>query len=70
MKKEEMKIQTGQMIREARKKAGLNQTKLGELLGVSQNYVSMLEGGKRIPSLDMLRRIAIVLNKKLNLKLK
>lgn len=58
------------MIREARLKAGLNQTKLGELLGVGQNYISMLERGQRTPSLDMLRKIAIVLNKKLNLRIK
>lgn len=70
MKKEELKIKTGQMIREARLKAGLNQTKLGELLGVGQNYISMLERGQRTPSLDMLRKIAIVLNKKLNLRIK
>ena len=68
--KEELKSHTGQMIREARLKAGLNQTKLGELLGVGQNYISMLERGQRTPSLDMLRKIAIVLNKKLNLRIK
>jgi predicted transcriptional regulator len=36
-------------IREFRKEFGLTQKELGDLLGVSQNYIFMLESGLRNP---------------------
>jgi DNA-binding transcriptional regulator YiaG len=37
-------------IREFRKELGFTQKELGDLLGVSQNYIFMLEGGLRKPA--------------------
>jgi len=51
----------GARIRELRKAHGLTQDYLAEILGVEQQYVSLMEHGKRYPSLDRLIRIAEVL---------
>ena len=55
----------GQQIRDTRKKRGLTQKKLGELLGVSESAVNRYESGKVNPSLEMLEKIAIALTTEL-----
>ena len=52
----------GERIREARKKRGLLQSKLAELLGVAENTVSSWEIGARVPSVKNIREIAIILS--------
>lgn len=53
-------------LREARKKAGISQKKLGELAGVDPNSASarlnQYETGKHSPYFGMLQRLAEVLN--------
>jgi len=41
-----------------RKKLGLSQTKLAETAGIADNYIALIETGKRFPSVCMLERIA------------
>lgn len=53
---------TGERIRAIRKKKGLSQKDLGEMLGVSGTMVGQYETGQRKPRLDTLQRIAVALN--------
>ena len=48
----------GRVLRIYRKQVGLSQEKLAERLGVSTNYVSVLETGKQYPSIGTLIRFA------------
>ena len=52
----------GQNLKEAREKYQYTQAKLASLLQTSQQYVSRLEHGKTVPSLQFVRRIMKVLN--------
>ncbi len=51
----------GVTIREFRQKAGLSQDALADRMDLSTPYISMLESGKRYPSIEMLIRIALAL---------
>ena len=44
-----------------RRKLGLTQAKLAELVGVSDNHIAMMETCKRFPSLNMMISLAIAL---------
>lgn len=52
---------TGELIKAARKKAGLTQAQLAEKLGISYVGVSQWENDLRNPKLDTLQRIASAL---------
>jgi transcriptional regulator with XRE-family HTH domain len=46
-----------------RKKLGISQAKLAEKANITDNYIALIETGKRFPSVSMLERIAEVLQK-------
>jgi len=48
----------GNAIKVMRTAAGLKQKKLADMVGVSVNYLSLVENGKREPSLSFLNRLA------------
>jgi len=48
----------GAVLREFRQQAGLSQDELADRMDVSTPYISMLESGKRYPSIEMLIRVA------------
>ena len=50
-------------IANKRKKLGLSQAKLAEKADVTDNYIALIETGKRFPSVEMIERIADVLQK-------
>lgn len=52
----------GEKIKQARKKAGYTQKKLGEKLGISQVRVAQYESGIRNPKIETVRKIAEALN--------
>ena len=52
----------GEVLRRARKKAGLTQEQLGHVAGVQRKYVSLLELGIHEPSLGTLLQISLALN--------
>ncbi len=45
----------------ARLAAGLTQKQLAERMGTSQGSIARLEGGARLPSVDTLYRLAVIL---------
>ena len=55
----------GRLIRDARKQRGLTQTELAALLNTSQGAITRIEGGNQNLSLDMISRIAEVLESRL-----
>ena len=46
-----------------RKKLGISQAKLAERAHITDNYIALIETGKRFPSVSMLERIAKVLQR-------
>jgi transcriptional regulator with XRE-family HTH domain len=46
-----------------RKKLGFSQAQLAEKANVADNYIALIETGKRFPSVNMLERIAKVLQR-------
>lgn len=51
----------GQVLQELRRARGLSQEQLGFESGCHRTYVSMLERGKKSPSLNMIFRVATAL---------
>jgi transcriptional regulator with XRE-family HTH domain len=51
----------GQLIRETRLAHGLSQRELAEAIGVKASHIAYIEAGQRRPSLQLLSRIAEVL---------
>ena len=50
----------GSRIRQLRKRDGLSQEKLAELIGIDPNSVSRIECGVHYPSLDMIEKFAAI----------
>lgn len=55
------------IMRKCRKHRGLSQEQLAEEADVDQTYVSLVERGKRNPSIDIADRLARALGTKLSL---
>ena len=55
----------GKRIKELRKRAGLTQEKLAELINIETTSLSGIESGRHFPSLPTLEKIATNLNVKL-----
>ena len=51
-----------QNLKQTRKKRGLTQEKLAELVEVAPRHISFLETGRSFPSSDLIERICTVLN--------
>lgn len=49
--------QIGRVIKELRKRENLSQDDLGEKCGLTRNYLSLVESGKRTVSIKTLERI-------------
>jgi len=52
----------GEVIRELRHERGFSQEELGFESGLHRTYMSLLERGKRVPTLTTLTRLATALN--------
>jgi transcriptional regulator with XRE-family HTH domain len=55
-------MNTGERIKQARKKAGITQKELGNLVGMSYQQIAQYEKGIRKPKLETLSKIAEALN--------
>jgi transcriptional regulator with XRE-family HTH domain len=60
-----MQGKLGAKLRRARENLGLTQEELSKAVGLSSEFISLLEIGKRAPSLDSLRRLAGYLKKEI-----
>jgi len=56
----------GEILREKRNQLGLSQEALASKSGFHRTYISMLERGKKSPSLSTLTKLAKALNVKLS----
>jgi DNA-binding XRE family transcriptional regulator len=54
-------METDSRIRVFRKYRGMTMTELAQAAGISQPYLSDIENGKKTGSVDVLKRIAVVL---------
>jgi transcriptional regulator with XRE-family HTH domain len=48
----------GALVRERRRRAGLDQRRLGDLVGTTQAAISKIETGRTLPTIETLDRIA------------
>jgi DNA-binding XRE family transcriptional regulator len=62
------KLEPGYQITRLLIRRGLTQTQLAEMVDVQEATITRLESGSRIPSLSLLRRIAAVLNARIELR--
>jgi len=61
-----MKLIVGTKLKKAREDIGLTQEALAEAVGLSSEYISLLESGKRTPSLETLTNISAYLKKEIS----
>jgi len=61
---ETAKKNIGTILKERRIKAGLSQQEMCDKAGISQIFLSFIENGRRVPSKEVLARIAEVLGEK------
>jgi len=54
----DIRVQIGQRVRALRTRRGWTQVEMADLLAMDRSYLSELEGGKRDPSLTMLKLLA------------
>jgi DNA-binding XRE family transcriptional regulator len=59
----------GYLLRSARESAGLTQTRLAELLGITQQAVARAERWNSNPTVDLLNRWAKACNRRLEIRL-
>jgi transcriptional regulator with XRE-family HTH domain len=62
----EILIQFGKRVREARKKKGYSQERLGQLAKVHRTYIGMIERAEKNITLTNMEKIARALGKKVN----
>lgn len=55
-------IEFGKRIQESRKKAGLTQEQLADLMGVDRTHITKIEGGTRACSIDFLAELTSALS--------
>jgi transcriptional regulator with XRE-family HTH domain len=54
-------MELGKAVKLMRTASGLKQKEVASRIGVTSNYVSLVEGGKREPSVSFLRKLAEIL---------
>jgi transcriptional regulator with XRE-family HTH domain len=54
----DIRVRLGNRVRALRRKRGLKQVELAEMLGLDRSYLSEIENGKKDPSLRVLKAIA------------
>lgn len=54
----DIKFLLGSRVKEYRKKLGMTQAELAELVNVDNKHISCIESGKNFPSADLIERLA------------
>jgi len=52
----------GEKLRTLRKRQGLTQTELADMLDIGQSHVVRMERGERLPSLEVLDKLMAIFN--------
>jgi len=65
-RRQNISVRFGRAVRLVREKDGVSQEKLAELAQVDRTYVSMIERGKRHPTLEVAERISHALGIRLS----
>lgn len=60
-------MQTGELIKLFRTKKKLSQIEFAKKTGITPNYLSLIENGKRIPKTGYLKKVADILKVPVNL---
>lgn len=55
---DKLQVRFGNLIRRRRAEKGLGQEKLADKAGIHRTHVSLLERGKRMPTLEVVRKLA------------
>ena len=50
-------------VKDARERIGKTQAEMADLLGISRNYLALIESGKRPEQQDLLQRALLIVNK-------
>lgn len=50
-------------LKEAREKVGKTQSEMADLLGISRNYLALIEVGRRPESTELLEKALLIVNK-------
>jgi transcriptional regulator with XRE-family HTH domain len=58
----DLKVKFGKRLRELREERGLTQEQLAFKVGLSREYLSRIEGGRRNVSLNVIERLSEALN--------
>jgi transcriptional regulator with XRE-family HTH domain len=59
---DKLQVKFGKVVRERRLKKGLGQEALADKAGLHRTHVSLLERGKRMPSLAVIKKLAKALD--------
>ncbi|MBV4417626.1 helix-turn-helix transcriptional regulator [Clostridium tyrobutyricum] len=70
MMKQSIKTELGRIIKSKRIEKNFTQNKVADATNISRNYLSDIENGRYVPSVDTLTKIARFLNMDLNFLLK
>ena len=62
MDENKIKLLVGQTIRRYRKALNLTQMQLGEIIGINQRQIALIETGKSFPMLSTMTKLAEVFN--------
>lgn len=65
----ELSMRLAELFYDARTGAGLTQTELARRMGTTQPTIARIEGGGRMPTLDMLERLATAVGRHLDISL-
>ncbi|WP_254904753.1 helix-turn-helix domain-containing protein [Clostridium tyrobutyricum] len=68
--KQSIKTELGRIIKSKRIEKNFTQNKVADATNISRNYLSDIENGRYVPSVDTLTKIARFLNMDLNFLLK
>ncbi|MFF0457490.1 helix-turn-helix domain-containing protein [Nocardia africana] len=63
-------LRLAELFYDARAAAGLTQTELARRMGTTQPTIARIEGGGRMPTLDMLERLATAVGRRLDISLR
>jgi transcriptional regulator with XRE-family HTH domain len=62
MSESALQLLFGEVIRTRRTTQGLSQEELADQAGLHRTYIGLVERGKRMPSIEMVRRLALALS--------